>query len=187
MKLVRWMMPLLALVAGCKAYTWTSPIPAGMRTVAVPTFRNESGVTELGSVVTQQVLREFQREGTMKIAPVGESAYEIQGVIVASGSASAGYNPQTIVRGREFRLTVMAKVSVIDKTTGSVVVGDRIYRADTTYLASGDLLTPERDASGRVADDLARQIVDDVVARNWGTDDAAETKAKQALEGNDDE
>ena len=53
MRIVKWMAPALALVAGCTAYTWTSPIPAEMRTVAVPTFRNESNVTEMGNVVTR--------------------------------------------------------------------------------------------------------------------------------------
>jgi hypothetical protein len=66
-----------------------------------------------------------------------------------------------------------------------VVVGDRVYQADTTYLTSSDRLTAERDASGRVAEELARQIVDDVVARNWGTDDVDENRPEQPLEDND--
>lgn len=185
MNALRWMAPALALLAGCTAYTWTSPIPADKRTVAVPTFRNESSVTEMGSVLTRQILREFQREGTMKIAAVGDSAYEVQGVVTSSGSTSAAYETRRIVRDREFRLTVRAKVSVIDKTTGAVVVGDRVYQADTTYLTSSDRLTAERDASGRVAEELARQIVDDVVARNWGTDDVDENRPEQPLEDND--
>ena len=185
MNALRWMAPALALLAGCTAYTWTSPIPAGMRTVAVPTFRNESNVTEMGSVLTRQILREFQREGTMKIAAVGDSAYEVQGVVTSSGSKAAAYNTQKIVRNREFRLTVRAKVSVIDKTTGAVLISDRVYQADTTYLSSSDRLTPERDASARVAEELARQIVDDVVARNWGTDDTDESKPEKPLEDND--
>jgi len=185
MSMIRWIAPALALVAGCRAYTWTSPVPAEMRTVAVPTFRNESSVTEMGSVLKRQILREFQREGTMKIAAVGDSAYEVQGVVTSSGSTSAAYETRKIVRNHEFRLKVRARVSVIDKTTGAVVIGDRLYEADTTYLTSADRLTAERDASGRVAEALARQIVDDVVSRNWGTDDADENRAEKPLEDND--
>ena len=173
-------------LSGCRtSYSWRSGVPADMRTVAAPTFRNESDITELGSLASQQVLREFQREGTMKIAAVGDSAYEVQGVIVGSGSKQAGYSTRKIPRDREFRLKVRAKVSVIDKTTGAVLVGDRIYQADTTYLTSTDRLTAERDASGRVAEELARQIVDDVVARNWGTDDVREDQKEEPLEDND--
>jgi len=36
-----------------------------------------------------------------------------------------------------------------------------------------------------VAEALARQIVDDVVSRNWGTDDADENRAEKPLEDND--
>ena len=56
---LRLAVPLLALAAGCRAYVWTSSVPEDLRKVAVPTFRNESDVTELGNVVARQVLREF--------------------------------------------------------------------------------------------------------------------------------
>ena len=51
-------------LAGCASYRWTSSVPADMRTVSVPTFRNESDLVEFGAVTTRQVLREFQRKGT---------------------------------------------------------------------------------------------------------------------------
>ena len=59
-KILPTVLAALAL-AGCANYRWTSPVPADMQTVTVPTFRNESNVLELGAVATRQVLREFQR------------------------------------------------------------------------------------------------------------------------------
>ena len=178
-RIVKLMAPLLAAaVAGCAAYTWTSAIPQDMRTVSVPTFRNQSNVTELGNVLTRQVLREFQREGTMKIAAVGESAYEVQGTVVAGGSTPLAYDIRKISRDREYRLTVMARVSVIDKVSGKVVIDNRTYQANAGYLASSDRLTPERDASGRAAEEIARMIVDDVTAANWSGDDKTEIVPK---------
>ena len=71
----------LAVLAGCRAYTWTSSVPEDMRTVSVPTFRNETDVVELGAVATRQTLREFQREGSFKVMRPGDAAIEVQGVI----------------------------------------------------------------------------------------------------------
>ena len=68
-----------AVLSGCKTgYQWTSKVPEDLRTISVPTFRNESGVTELGAVATRQLLREFQREGTFKIRHVGDAAVEVR-------------------------------------------------------------------------------------------------------------
>ena len=158
------------LLAGCSHYTWRSQVPADMRTVSVPTFLNESDVTELGSVVTRQVLREFQREGTLRIAPHGSAAIEVQGVVKSGSSKLVAYERKTGTRNREHVLKVHAVVSFIDKKAGKVVVNDRKYSASTSFVAYDDILPAERDASGRIAEDLARQIVDDVLAQKWSED-----------------
>lgn len=162
--ILKIVVPMLVLVAGCRAYTWTSTVPAELRRVAVPTFRNESDVTELGNVVTRQVLREFQREGTYKIASTDDCAIEIQGVLKDAHQHAIAYERKTGLRNREHRLQVSAEVSFINKKTGQVLVNNRRYRAQTTFFANDDILTAERDASGRIAEDLARQIVDDALA-----------------------
>ena len=155
--------PMLALAAGCRAYVWTSSVPADLRTVAVPTFRNESDVTELGNVVARQVLREFQREGTFRIAAREDCAIEIQGVLKDASQHTVAYERKTGLRTREHSLSVVAEVSFVNRKTGQVLVDNRRYRARTTFLANDDVLTAQRDASGRIAEDLARQIVDDAL------------------------
>ncbi len=168
MRGLKLLVPLAALVlAGCASYTWTSSVPEKKRTVSVPTFRNESNVTELGSIATRQILREFQREGTFRIATVGDAAIEIQGTIHNATARSKAYDRRTGARGREYELNVEAVVSWIDKLEGKVLVDNRHYRAQTTFLVNDDIATGERDASGRVAEDLARQIVDDLLAYKW--------------------
>ena len=153
----------LALLAGCGSYSWRSKIPADMRTVAVPTFRNESGVAALGSATTRQTLREFQREGTFAVRPAGDAALEIQGVIKSAKSVGLDYDRASYLRNSERRLTATAEVSLIDKRGGRVIFDSRVYEAEITFLSADDELTAERDASGRLAEEFARQIVDDVL------------------------
>lgn len=159
---------LATFAAGCASeYSWTSKVPKDMRTVSVPVFRNESEVTELGSVTARQLLREFQREGTFKIAEVGGSAVEIQGVIKSANAGTSGYNRGTGMRFSNFDFTAVAEISVVDKKRGKVLVDNRRYEARTTFIGSDDYLTSRRDASGRLAEDLARQVVDDVLSLKW--------------------
>ena len=140
---------LVGLVCGCGAnYCWRPAVPAAMRTVAVPTFRNDSELQEAGAVAARQVLREFQREGTFKIRPTGEAALEIQGTVLSE-------------------LVGEFAVSVIDKRLGKVLVDNRRYTARASFAVGQDLTTAQRDAAGRMAEDLARQVVDDVLNLKW--------------------
>ena len=91
-------------LAGCASYRWTSPVPSDMRTVCVPTFRNESDVVEIGAVAARQVLREFQREGTFKIAPADEAAIEVQGVVKFASAALIHFKRTVTMRAYEQRL-----------------------------------------------------------------------------------
>jgi len=153
---------------GCiTAYKWTSSVPEKMRTVCVPTFRNNSDVTELGSVVSRQILREIQREGTFKIKRQDDAAVEVQGTIVSASSGYGAGDRRAGARLAEFVFTVVAEVSVIDRVNGKVLIGNRRYTAKTTYVINNDQLTGERNASGRAAENLALQVVDDLTAMQW--------------------
>ena len=165
-KILPTVLAALAL-AGCANYRWTSPVPDDMRTVNVPTFRNETDLLELGAVATRQVLREFQREGTFKIASADDAAIEVQGVIKAATVGRIYFKREMAMRAYEQRLVVSADVSFVDRRNGKVMVNNRKYTAETTYFSDADMATARRDASGRAAEDLARQIVDDVTSCRW--------------------
>ena len=155
-------------LCGCGTdYRWRSGVPSEMRTVSVPTFRNETDVQELGAIAARQVLREFQREGTFKVASADDAAVEVQGVIKSVSAGSVYYKRMESMRVHEQRFVISADVSVIDRRSGKVVVDNRRYAAETTYLSDTDIVTARRDASGRAAEDLARQIVDDVTSYRW--------------------
>ena len=161
---------LLALCATCgcgTSYSWRSSVPEGMRTVFVPTFRNESEVNELGAVATRQILREFQREGTFKIRRDGDAALEIQGVIKTASFGTIAYDRKIYGRLAASECSAVAEVSVIDKRDRKVLIDNRKYVATANFTSRQDRTTAMRDASGRLADDLARQVVNDLLNRKW--------------------
>ena len=163
-----WLLAVSAAACGCSSsYSWRSSVPADARTVAVPTFRNESNVSEVGALASRQLLREFQREGTFKVRMSGEAAIEVQGVIKSVSPAMAAYNRRTGGRVAAYDLSATAEISVVDKRTRKVLVDNRKYTANATFTAGQDRTTAVRDASGRLMDDLARQVVDDILNLKW--------------------
>ena len=155
-------------IAGCgTSYSWRSSVPEEMRTVSVPTFRNESDVNELGAVATRQILREFQREGTFRIRTTGDAALEVQGVVKSASFGTVAYDRRIYGRLSASECHAVAEVSVIDKRNRKVLVDNRKYMATTTFTSRQDRTTAMRDASGRLADDLARQVVNDLLNLKW--------------------
>lgn len=157
-------------ICGCASYMWKSSVPDEYRTVAVPVFENRSDAAELGPIATQYTRREFQREGTFKLKRAGDAAIEVQGVIVSAHRWALTYDRSLGSRASSYRYTVKAEISVIDKKTGKVLVDNRKYTAETSFLAQNDLLTGQRNAAARIGQDLGRQIVDDVTAWSFGND-----------------
>ena len=156
-----------AAAAGCSSYTWRSQVPEDMRTVYVPTFRNETEVVELGALATGQTLREFQREGTIRIASSDDAALEVQVVLKSAPVGMLNFKRSQSMRAYEHRMTLHAEMSLVDRRNGRVLVDNKSYHAETTFFSDTDIVTSRRDASGRLAEDLARQIVDDVVGYRW--------------------
>lgn len=167
-KMLFVIVPVLALV-GCRtSYSWTSDVPQSLRTVCVPTFRNESDITELGVLASTQILREFQCEGTFKLARPDDAAVEVQGVIKSAASSFNGGDLRSGQRMIDCDLVLRAEVSVVERVNGRVLLDNKIYIARTTFVTGSiDLTTAQRDASRRLAEDLAAQVVDDVLAVQW--------------------
>ena len=159
-----WLLAGFALCGCGTDYAWRSSVPHDMRTVSVPTFRNESDMQEAGALASRQLLREFQREGTFAIRMSDDAALQVQGTVKSVGSTVAAYDRRQSFRLGAHELTAVVEVSVVDKRRGKVLVDNRSYTASVPFVSSADISTASRDASGRVMDDLARQIVDDVLA-----------------------
>ena len=183
-------------LSGCANYSWKSSVPQENRAVFVGVFKNTSNVTGIGNSIARQVAREFQREGTYKVHHPfifvlilsnfndiinNENKHEfcknkyriislgiaIQGTVDTVSSSLVALNREVGMMHREYRMTGVAKVSFIDKKAGRVLVDNRVYKAYTTFLNSGDMITSKKDASERLAEDFAKQIVDDALTLNW--------------------
>lgn len=166
--LFKLLLPAVCLLTGCAShYTWTSKVPADMRTVCVPTFINKSGVQEVGAVATTQVLREFQREGTFKLVRNEDAIIEVQGEVIAAyaGALASSIRSGQRVVGYDYKL--MAIVSIIDHKNGRVLVNNKLYTGSAPLTSRDDIINSQRGNTGAAANDLARQIVDDVLNMKW--------------------
>ena len=87
--------------------------------------------------------------------------------MLSAGGDSVAYDRRSGLRISSYELVGEFAVSVIDKRLGKVLVDNRRYTARASFAVGQDLTTAQRDAAGRMAEDLARQVVDDVLNLKW--------------------
>ena len=154
----------MTMLSGCAGYSWGTSVPEEYRKVAVPVFENLTTGSELGPIVTQYTLREFQREGSYRIVRPEDAVIEVQGIIRDASRIGVAYDRGRGMRAQEYRYVVVADVSFIDKKNGKVLLERKGIKGATTFLTQDDLLTGQKNAAFRIADDIARQIVNDAVS-----------------------
>lgn len=155
----------LLLTNGCASYRFRSSVPEELRTIAVPVFENASGYPEIDAVVTQYVLREFQREGTFKLSPLDSASLKLLGKLVRTELHPLSYDRNYGSRASEYRYAIEAEITLVERGTGKLLIDTQRVKASTTFLTHGDMLTGMQDAYPRIAKELSRAIVDAVLAQ----------------------
>ena len=151
-------------LAGCASYRITSDVPEELRTIAVPVFENETGYPEVSATVTQFVLREFQREGTMKIKSLDNASLKLLGTVRLGETSPVRFDRSYGSRASEYRYTLIAEITLVERDTGKLLLDAVKVSGSTTFLTYDDMLTGMQNAYPRVAKELSRVIVDTVLA-----------------------
>ena len=158
---------LALLTAGCAHYHLGSSVPPEKRTISVPVFYNASGLPEAEVLVTQAVLAEFRREGTMRIASHDTAALEVIGRVTGCTLTALRNDhdrPYIVV---EYRMELIADVKVVERATGKVVANPGKISGQTIFRTEADLATTKHDALPRAAADLAKAVVRETVGAWW--------------------
>ena len=151
-------------LAGCASYRITSDVPEELRSIAVPVFENETGYPEVGAIVSQYALREFQREGTMKIKSLNNASLKLLGTVKRGETIPVRFDRSYGSRASEYRYTLIAEITLVECGTGRLLLDAVQVHGTTTFQTYDDMLTGMQNAHPRIAKELSRAIVDTVLA-----------------------
>lgn len=153
----------LSLASGCASYRLGSMLPEDVKTVHVPTFANGTREPQLETETTQQTIREFQRDGSLKIA-AKETADAILNVKITDYTLRpVRYDRDQATRTDSYRLHLTADVILINAKTGKIIVERPGVRGQTVFDVTGDLTSSKLNALPDAARDLAHNIVETCV------------------------
>lgn len=159
------MVVLVAVGCGYHPAGKASLIPTDVKTIAVPSFVNQTQTYHIESTLTQAVVREFNTRTTYRIVsdPDGADAV-LRGTVLSTQLAPVTYDSNT-GRASSALVTVNMKVTLTAKD-GKVLYQNSNYVYREQYQVSRELSSffeEEGPAVDRLSRDFARTLVSNVL------------------------
>jgi len=156
------------LLSGCAAYKLgpTNGMHAGAKSIAIKPFLNKTHEPRVSEYVAMSLRRELQVDGSYRLATSGSPDLVVTGEIVNFRRSSLAYSPTDILTPEEYTLTMTAHIIARESATGRTTFDRQVY--GQTYLRVGnDLASAEREAIPILADDLARNAINQLTDGSW--------------------
>ena len=154
----------MAAGSGCTAlgYRLGSTLPRDIRTIHVATFVNETREPQLEAETTRAVIEELQRDGNLRVVPLGQEDTRLEVRLVDFTQEPLRYDRDRPKTSREFRMRIAAKM-ILRRRGGEEVLTERQLTGEATFESMGEITTAKRDAIPRASADLAHRIVKAIV------------------------
>jgi hypothetical protein len=152
---------LALLLSGCAGYHLGPATPAYLRqihSIAVPTFRNKTLVPRIEVLVTGTVIKQFQQDGTFRIANEDNADATLKGEIVAVGRSPARSVRGNVLATTEFNLVLRVHYTLVGRD-GKTIAGPADTAGSTSFFVGADVSTDERQALPLAAEELAGHLV----------------------------
>jgi hypothetical protein len=153
---------LLALcLSGCAGYRLGPATPSYLReirSIAVPMFRNATLVPRVDALVTGTVIKQFQQDGTFRIASEDSADATLKAEIITVGRSPARSVRGNVLATTEFNLLLRVRYTLVGRD-GKVVAGPAEVGGSTSFFVGADVATDERQALPLAAEELAGRLV----------------------------
>ncbi|MFZ4775443.1 MAG: LPS assembly lipoprotein LptE [Terrimicrobiaceae bacterium] len=158
---------LSVLLSGC-GYKLGEIRPTPMRavrTLAVPTFKNNTYEPRIEVLFADTLVKRLQQDGTYEIISADKADAILNCTITSIDRRALRSVQNNVLATSEFGLRVLVKYEVQDRVTGAVLLAGTA-RGETTFFSGNDLQTIERQALSNAAASLADELAAEV-SEGW--------------------
>ena len=161
----RWPGTLLAVLVACSSscgYTVSSVLPSHIRTVAIPTFANNTVEHALADDITQALINSFLADRHLRLERERDADAVLRGTVLSYRNRVYAYTSQEVATQYEILLTV--KMSFRDQVKNRDVWKEDALTVRTTYNVAPVGSEPAKtETDGRR--DVIQKLADQVVSR----------------------
>jgi hypothetical protein len=166
-------------LSGCLGYHVGPVKPYYLRdvhTIAVPTFKNRTLVPRIEVLITDTVIKQFQQDGTFRIASGDNADATLNGEISAIRRTPARSLSGNVLATTEFALTLSVRYSLTGRNGEQLAPPNEAVGTTSFFVSSGntinnnittgDVTTDERQALPLATEDLATRLVSQI-SEGW--------------------
>jgi len=170
----RFLLLLPLILLGCAGYQVGEIKPklfGNIKTIAVPTWRNETLEPRAEVFLANAIIKQIQQDGTYKIAREADADAILEGTLEEIQRRPARSVTGNVLQTKEYTLVLKARYRVVDRVTGRELEarsasGSTSFFVSGTNLIAADVTQDERQALPIAADDLAVRLVSQI-SEGW--------------------
>lgn len=158
----------LLLTPGCGYHTvgHVAQLPENLKTISIPTFKNETSTYRIEQMLTSSVVREFTTRTHYRIQNDSSEPADatLRGTVLSTSTSPLAYDTPS-GRAASVLVVVSMKVSLTDRD-GKVLYQNPAYLFREQYEVSQDLTSffeEDSPAFHRLSQDFARTLVSNIL------------------------
>jgi hypothetical protein len=150
------------LPTGC-GYSFRGNLPGHIKTVAVPTFKNNTEAAGLENTITTAVISAFSNGGRLRVVPVEQADSVLEGEIVGYQIDGAGFDRNANVQA--YHLRVVLNVAFRDVRQNKMLWQESLTQTSDFQVQGpvSDTLALGAGAASQAAADIGRKIASSAV------------------------
>ena len=156
----------LLLAAGCANYRLGSMLPEDLRTVYMPTCKNQTSEPLIEQDVTASILSQIQMDGSLRIASADTADSILEVTLVRFWLDPVSYASGASSTVNQYRMNIRASFVLYRRADHSVVVESPGVTGWYDFDFAGDMTSSKAVALRPAADDLGRRIVN-LMVQYW--------------------
>lgn len=152
----------ILFVSSCGYYSLKGSLPPHLKTIAIPLFDNQTAEFGITETLTDAVIDEFVRDGSLKIAERSNADVLLMGTITSISDRAGAYDQREIVQDVKVYITV--RLECTDQVKRQTMWSERITQFGSYDPAEG----PEgrTTAYDQAFEKLSQDILNKTVS-NW--------------------
>ena len=99
-------------------------LPAHLKTISIPVFKNTSSQPEIHRELTSAILQSFISDGRLKVTKKDDADLVMNGTLSYYKKRAVSFNPQDLVS--DFILEIEVELEVIDQIKGKVFLKEKL-------------------------------------------------------------
>jgi len=150
----------ILISSGCAGYRLGSVKPAALskiNSIAIPTFKNETLKQRSQVLVSNEVIKHIQQDGSYGIGPLASADAVLHGVITDVRRRQLRSSRTDTLRTREIQIIIEITYSLEDTETGAILLNGTVTGRAGAYLDPNFQLT-ERQTLQLAAKNAAKSL-----------------------------